>query len=562
MAVAEWKVAMNNRTSGILLHLTSLANKYLIGDLGPAAIAFADFLVESGQNCWQMLPIGPTGKLNSPYNATSGFAGNSLLISPELLMEGGLLGRQDVKLPVSWNEEIVTFSAAARSKLRWLKSAFMRFEKNNDSSQQSELDAFIDGESYWIEDFSLFSAIAVDEGTSNWTLWDRDVRMREPEAMLRARKHFASNMRYHQFIQWQFSVQWKALRAYCASKGICLVGDVPMFVAHHSADVWAHRELFKLDSYGNPAVVAGVPPDYFSRNGQVWGLPVYCWEELHAQKYGWWIERLQTACSRFDLNRLDHFIGFVRTYEVPSQARTAANGRYQPGGGGAFFQAVREALGGFLPFIADDLGAKTPEVEALMQQFQIPGMRVLQFEAGTALETGSLPSENYPASSWVYTGTQDNDTTMGWYLALAAKQREALRVQLRTSEQDVVWAIIREALISRAETAMIPAQDLLGLGSAARMNFPGTLKGNWKWRLKNGALTKELAQELKSITASSERWGGGQPGPTRQSLENDLKPGIAEEAYAIYERGGRQNGHAVQDWLRAEQVLQSASHRT
>jgi 4-alpha-glucanotransferase len=518
---------MNERASGILLHPTSLSNPYPIGDLGPAATAFVDFMVESGQRWWQMLPIGPAGEANSPYRSPSAFGGNPLLVSPDRLVEEGLLGRQDIEPPILWGEGTVNFPAAARSKLRWLKKAFEHFEKNRHGGRQSELDAFARAESFWLEDFSLFSAIQEKEGTSDWTRWSQELRTRQPEALLRAQKYFAHDIRYHQFVQWQFSVQWEELRAYCASQGIWLIGDVPLFVAHQSADVWAHPGLFKLDADGNPTVVAGVPPDFFSKTGQVWGVPVYRWEALQKQKYSWWIERLRTAFRRFDVNRLDHFIGFVRTYEVPAQAKTALNGQYQPGGGASFFQAVREAFG-CLPLIADDLGATTPEVVALLDQLQIPGTRVLQFELGSNLETNSVPSEQHPAKSVVYTGTHDNDTTAGWYRKLPSTQREALQKQLGANNPDVVWAMIREALASQADTAIVPAQDLLELGSEARMNFPGIEQGNWQWRLKHGALTEELAQKLRSITATYGRLGS-KLHPTSGCQEDDTKLQIATE---------------------------------
>jgi 4-alpha-glucanotransferase len=518
---------MSQRASGILLHLTSLSNPYPIGDLGPAATAFVDFMVESGQRWWQMLPIGPAGGDNSPYRSPSAFGGNPLLISPDRLLEQGLLSSQDVELPISRDEGNVDYPAATRTKLQWLRKAFEHFEKNRHSGQQSELDAFVRTESFWLEDFSLFSAIQEKEDTSDWTRWGQELRTRHPEAVLRAQNYFAYDIRYHQFVQWQFSLQWGELRAYCASKGIGLIGDVPLFVAHQSADVWSHPGLFKLAADGRPMVVAGVPPDYLSKTGQVWEVPVYRWEALQKQKYSWWIERLRMAFRRFDVNRLDHFIGFVRTYEVPAQAKTAVNGQYQPGGGASFFAAVREALG-CLPLIADDLGATSPEVVALLDQLQIPGTHVLQFEFGSNLETGSVPSEPHPAKSVVYTGTHDNDTTAGWYWKLPLTQRKALRLRLRANDHEIVWAMIREALASPSDTAIVPAQDLLDLGSDARMNFPGIEQGNWQWRLKHGVLTGDLAQKLRSVTTAYGRLGR-ELHPTFACQENDSTLQIAAE---------------------------------
>jgi 4-alpha-glucanotransferase len=551
---------MNPRTSGILLHLTSLSNPYPIGDLGPAAAAFVDFMVQSGQRWWQMLPIGPAGEENSPYKSPSAFGGNPLLVSPDRLVEQGILGRQDIGLPISGREGKVNYPAAARLKVRLLRTAFEHFEKSSHDGRQSELNAFAQAESFWLDDFSLFSAIQGSEGTSDWTRWNQALRTRQPDAVIRAQKYFASDIRFHQFVQWQFSVQWKALRAYCTSKGIRLIGDVPLFVAHQSADVWAHPRLFKLNADGNPTVVAGVPPDYFSKTGQQWGLPVYRWEALQAQNYRWWIERLRTAFGRFDATRLDHFIGFVRTYEVSPQAKTAVNGQYQPGGGDAFFEAARKALG-VLPLIADDLGAATPEVMDLLGKLQIPGTRVLQFEFGSNLEANSAPPKRPPVKSVVYTGTHDNDTTAGWYGKLPDRQREALQKQLRAGGREVVWAMIREVLASQADTAITPAQDLLELGSEARMNFPGIAKGNWRWRLKDGALTQELAQRLQSMTTRYARLGSGEHRPTSRCQENDPTPQIAKRAYELYERRGRQNGQTVQDWLQAEREITMEANR-
>ena len=542
---------MNQRASGILLHPSSLSNAYPIGDLGPAATAFVDFMFTSGQRRWQMLPIGPTGGENSPYQSSSAFAGNPLLISPDRLVEQGFLNRQEIVLPISKDAGSVNYSEAARLKLGWLKKAFEHFEKNRHSGRQSEFDAFARAESFWLENFSLFSASQENEGTADWTRWKKELRTRQPDAILRAQKHFADEIRYHQFVQWQFSMQWKELRTYCASKGIQLIGDIPLFVAHHSADVWAHPELFKLDADGNPTVVAGVPPDYFSKTGQLWGLPVYRWEALQAQNYCWWIERLRMAFTRFNVNRLDHFIGFVRTYEVSAQSKTALNGKYLPGGGAAFFNAIRKALGP-LPFIADDLGVSSPEVVVLLDQFQIPGTRVLQFEFGSELQTNSDPPTPHPLKTVVYTGTHDNNTTAGWYKKLPGPQREVLRKRLGANDAEIVWAIIREALASSANTAIVPAQDLLELGPAARMNFPGMAKGNWGWRLQDGALTENLAQRLRSLTMEYGRLMDDNPIPPATFQKDSLISQIAKRAYELYERRGLQSGQPDQDWLQAE----------
>ena len=495
---------VNRRSSGILLHPTSLSNAYPVGDLGPAANAFADFLASSGQRWWQMLPIGPGGGGDSPYQSMSAFAGSPLLLSPERLVEQGFLEQREIETPMFGSTGKVNYPAAARLKLPWLRRAFDHFESAGHCRGRSDFATFAQAESFWLEDFSLFSGIQESEGTPNWTRWSQELRVRASDALGRAQKHFAREIRFHQFVQWQFSVQWSELRAYCTSKGIRLIGDVPLFVAHQSADVWAHPELFKLDAAGNPTVVAGVPPDYFSTTGQVWGVPVYRWDTLEGQNYRWWIDRLRTAFDRFDANRLDHFIGFVRTYEVPAHAKTAEDRHYQPGGGAAFFEAARGALG-VLPFIADDLGATTPEVVNLLDHFEIPGTRVLQFEYGAHPEANPVLPEPHPAKSVVYTGTHDNDTTEGWYRKLPYAHRKALRERLGANDGEVTWAMIQAAMGSEADTAIVPAQDLLELGSDARMNFPGIAEGNWQWRLQDGALTEKLAHRLQRVTAAGGR---------------------------------------------------------
>jgi 4-alpha-glucanotransferase len=355
-------------------------------------------------------------------------------------------------------------------------------------------------------------------------------------------------------------VQWNELRAYCSSKGIRLIGDIPLFVAHQSADVWTHPELFKLDANGNSAVVAGVPPDYFSKTGQVWHVPVYQWEAHKKQHYRWWIERLKTAFDRFDVNRLDHFIGFIRTYEVPAQSCTALDGQYQQGGGASFFQAVREALG-LLPLIADDLGATTSEVVTLLNKLHIPGTRVLQFEIGKKLAASSVLPGYHPVESVVYTGTHDNDTTAGWCKKLPSAQYEALQTHLRPINREVVWAMICEALASQSDIAIVPAQDLLELGSEARMNFPGIEKGNWQWRLKNGALTQKIAKRLRGITITNGRLGSGESSRTHRCQEETPAPQIEKRAYELYERRGCQNGQSVQDWLYAEREITMETKR-
>ena len=545
---------MNERASGILLHPTSLFNRFPIGDLGPAATAFVDFLVKGGQRWWQMLPIGPTGWSDSPYQSTSAFAGNPLLLSPDRLMEKGFLDRLDIQFSPLSDLGMVDYAAAIKLKLGLLKKAFECFKKNTNRPGRQEFDSFVDVEQDWLEDFSLFSAIREKERTSDWTRWGQEIRTRRPEALVRVKKDLADDILYHKFVQWQFSTQWNELRSYCISKGLALIGDIPLFVAFQSADVWAHPGLFKLGEDGSPAVVAGVPPDYFSKTGQVWGVPVYNWVELQKQNYGWWIERLRTAFGRFDLNRLDHFIGFVRTYEVPAHAKTAEEGRYQLGGGAFFLKSAREVFGP-LPLIAEDLGIITTEVAALRDQFKLPGTRVLQFELEPNLNNDSFRVEQHPENSVVYTGTHDNDTTAGWYRMLPVSQRETLRKRLAVNEKDVVWGMIHEAFASNAKTAIIPMQDILELGSEARMNYPGTAEGNWGWRLKEGELTPELAQRILNLTEVTGRLVGWVSRLAKRPSDDDRTTGIAKSAQELYERHGCGKGQGNEDWFGAEREM-------
>jgi len=489
---------LDERCSGVLLHPTSLHNRFPIGDLGPAAYAFIDFLAQSGQRWWQMLPVGPPGDGHSPYHAMSAFAGSPLLISPEMLFEQAWLNRGDIE-PLGRSSGNINYRRVWRWKMQWLKKAYVRFQGARDKKPQTALEAFIRAESSWLNDFALFFAICEKAGTTDWTRWNPELRARQPAALARAKTDLAEELGLHTFIQWQFALQWQALKAYAARKKIDLIGDLPMFVALQSVDVWAHPELFKLNADGKPTVVAGVPPDYFSKTGQLWGNPIYRWDVLQQQNYAWWIERLRMSFRRFDGLRLDHFIGFVRSYEVPAGNRTAQNGQYRPGPGAHFFDVVEKALGS-APFIAEDLGSVTPEVEALRDQFRFPGMRVLQFEIHPGKDTEAFKPDHNPVHCVVYTGTHDNDTIVGWYRKLPTKQREWLAQKLGGREREIHWALIRVGEDSKAQTAVVPMQDLLGLGSEARMNVPGQPWGNWRWRLKSNALDRRLAQRLRQLT--------------------------------------------------------------
>jgi 4-alpha-glucanotransferase len=495
---------MLQRSAGILLHLSSLPNRFPIGDLGPAATVFVDFMRKSGLRWWQMLPVGPTGEDNSPYQPASAFGGNPLLLSLERLVEQGFLDKKDIVKSAINNEDKVNYRNARHFKIKLLKKAFKNFENKNQALLTSELDAFARAEAAWLDDLALFSAIQENEGTADWTRWEPELRTRKAHAMLHAKKYFAKDIRYYQFVQWQFALQWKAFWAYCNAKGVGLIGDLPLFVAHQSADVWANPEIFKLDAKGRSKVVAGVPPDYFSRTGQIWHMPVYRWDVLKKQHYAWWIQRLQINLQRFDILRLDHFIGLIRHYEIPAQAKTAIKGKYHSTAGVPFFKAVYKALGA-LPFIAEDLGVVTRKVENLRKRFKLPGTKVLQFELEATLQAEKPPPHNFPIKSVIYTGTHDNDTSKGWYLKRTAAQRKTLCAQLHTSNRDFSWAMVSTALSAKSEIAIIPLQDILGLGSKARMNVPGTSKENWQWRFKKNVLTPDLAQKIRKLTRACKR---------------------------------------------------------
>ncbi|MFA6315885.1 MAG: 4-alpha-glucanotransferase [Elusimicrobiota bacterium] len=503
--------SLHERSSGVLLHLSSLPGLFGVGDLGPEAYAFVDFLAQARQRWWQMLPVSPEGPGDSPYHSTSAFAGNPLFISAEGLADAGLIDRKDAehgrKAP---SEGRADFGHAHAAKAKILKKAFSRFSSDG-GSRRHDLDAFCHASADWIEEFALFSALKRWHRGASWGSWDPDVRKRKPEALEAARKSLAKEIEYEKFLQFEFDRQWKALRAHAAEKGVGFIGDVPIYVSHDSADVWSRQELFFLDDEGRSTVVAGVPPDYFSKTGQLWGNPLYRWGVHHEQNYAWWLARLKKAFERFDVARLDHFIGFSRYWEIPGGSETAVGGRWVPGPGEEFFRHAMTALpGGQL--IAEDLGVVTDEVVRLRDTFGFPGMRVLQFGFGSDGTNIHLP-HNFTANSVVYTGTHDNDTATGWFFGeeapAEAKRHEAYKRErafalayMNSDGWEVHWDLIRLASSSIAKTAIFPAQDLLGLGDATRMNRPGKTEGNWLWRLGPGALTTAIAGRLGDLTST------------------------------------------------------------
>jgi 4-alpha-glucanotransferase len=498
-----------HRSSGVLLHPTSLPGSFGIGEFGDQARAFVDFLRTSGQGLWQVLPLGPTGFGNSPYQSLSAFAGNTLLIDPHQLVADGLLAAKDVAGP-SFPENRVEFELVRQFKEELLGKAYENFKREPARELGAEFDSFRGVSAWWLDDYALFGALKDAHGGSAWTSWDRELSQRQPGALENARAELRDRIAAQKFFQFLFFRQWQALRAYCRASDVRIIGDLPIFVAHDSADVWVHREYFKLDDSGQPTAVAGVPPDYFSETGQLWGNPVYDWEHTRRVGFRWWIDRVRFALEQFDLLRLDHFRGFAAGWEIPAGEPTAQNGRWVPAPGRELFAALTRELGD-LPIIAENLGVITPDVESLRSEFGFPGMRVLQFAFGSDAANVHLP-HNYPRDVTVYTGTHDNDTTAGWFAGLSQSdanqaERDFCLEYLGSDGRDIHWDFIRAALASVADTAIIPLQDVLGLGNEARMNLPASHEGNWMWRFKAERLTDEIAGKLRRW---SELYGRGQ----------------------------------------------------
>ena len=486
------------RSSGVLLHPTSLPGRFGIGDLGPEARGFVDFLAEAGQTVWQVLPLGPTGYGDSPYQCFSAFAGNPLLVNLEALAADGLLDAGDLTSAPSFPGTHVDFGAVIPWKRALLERAAERFRAHGTPALQGEFGAWCTRNASWLGDFALFMALKDAHGGAPWCEWPAALRGREPAALAAARERLANGMHAHRFAHWTFFRQWSALRAYAHGKGIAIMGDAPIFVAYDSADVWARPELFHLDAAGRPTVVAGVPPDYFSETGQLWGNPLYRWDVLAAEGYAWWIARVRALLEVVDRVRLDHFIGFTRCWEVPADAPDARAGRFAPGPGAELFVAIESSLGK-LPIVAEDLGVLTPEVAALRDRFSFPGMKILQFAFGGESNSAFLP-HTYAANCVVYTGTHDNDTTAGWWAAAAENERDFLQRYLAREVHEPAWELLRLGMASVADSFLAPAQDLLSLGTEARMNFPGKPAGNWSWRVPEGALDHALAARLLALT--------------------------------------------------------------
>jgi 4-alpha-glucanotransferase len=491
-----------------------LPGRYGIGDLGRAAFEFVDFLEETGQSLWQVLPLGPTGYGDSPYQCFSAFAGNPLLVSPEALVEDGLLDEGDLDGAPDFPPGRVDYGPVIDFKHALLAKAHANFVRNGSDEAKDGYLIFTEQADWWLDDYAVYRAIKDSHGGREWTRWNPYLRDREDNAMHYFRENHAVEIGARKFYQYLFFKQWMALAKYANDHGVKIIGDVPIFVAHDSADVWANRDLFHLDDEGNPTKVAGVPPDYFSETGQLWGNPLYRWDVIKKRKYQWWIERIRQTLSVVDIIRLDHFRGFEKNWSVPAAEKTAINGEWEEGPGADLFVAIREAftkVEGDLPIIAEDLGVITPEVVALRDQFGFPGMQILQFAFGTDPQADEFKPYNFKRNSVVYTGTHDNDTTVGWFSSEGAGdstrshdevsgERSLALKYVGTDGSEINWDFIRLALASVAGTAIIPLQDVLGCGNEARMNVPARESGNWAWRFMADQLTPEIRSRLGEMT--------------------------------------------------------------
>jgi 4-alpha-glucanotransferase len=491
------------RASGILVHPTSFPGRFGVGDLGPDAIKMLDFLHHARQRMWQVLPLGPTGYGSSPYALLSAFAGNPLLISPERLLEDDLLALADLEDAPVGREDRVDYGTVIPWKSKLLRASYMRYERVASATLRAEFAAFCAAQSDWLDEYALFMALKDNHDGAAWTHWAAPFTRRDPEALAEAREELAGEIALHRYTQFLFSRQWGALRKEARKRGISIIGDLAIFVAHDSADVWANQRYFKLDRRGEPLVVAGVPPDYFSPTGQRWGNPLYRWDALAADGYAWWIARARHALEQADIVRLDHFRGFEACWEIPGDKLTAEGGCWMEGPGVALFEAIQNALGE-TPFIAEDLGVITPAVDALRERFGFPGMRVMQFGFDEGPKSQHLP-HHASANCALYTGTHDNDTSAGWFATLKASRRAYTLRYLNTDAAHVPMAMIRAAQASVARLVIAPLQDVLGLGSQSRMNFPSHMDGNWEWRCPARLLMDDVADQLAQFATLYDR---------------------------------------------------------
>jgi 4-alpha-glucanotransferase len=492
------------RASGVLLHPTSLPGPYGIGDLGPSAFRFIDWLADSGTRLWQILPLGPTGYGDSPYQCFSAFAGNPYLINPDFLLRDELLHPNDLIEIPDFDAERVDYGRIIPWKLNLVERAFIRF-KSAPLPVRQEYDRFSAENVSWLPDYALFMALKEANGGGAWGGWPEPLRKRDPLALAEAARKHADAIERFSFYQFVFARQWSALREYAHQREIQIIGDIPIFVAYDSADVWANPELYYLDEARLPTVVAGVPPDYFSQTGQLWGNPLYRWDLLKNRNYDWWVARFRSTLKQVDIVRLDHFRGFAGYWEIPAGNLTAEKGRWVPGPGEDFLASIRSALsetssaaGSELPIIAEDLGEITPDVIELRDKFDLPGMKILQF-GFTGPDNKFLPHNYATVNCVAYTGTHDNDTARGWLETAPEHERDFARRYLSTDGRNFPWELTRAVWASVAVFAIAPLQDLLGLGTEARMNFPSKLGGNWNWRVREEQLSLALQGQLREI---------------------------------------------------------------
>ena len=491
---------MFERSSGILFHPTSLPGKYGIGTLGKEAYAFIDFLKKSRQKLWQIFPLGPTGYGDSPYQSFSSFAGNPYLIDFDLLIEAHLLSEEDLRdVFFGDNEEYIDYGAVYNQKYPLLRKAYENFKSSDNHEMRENLEHFKRENASWLNDYSLYISLKNHFNGLPWNEWAHDIKNREHGAMEHYRNELADDIEYHNFIQFLFFKQWGDVKRYANENGIKIIGDIPIFVAADSSDAWANPEIFLFDEERKPVKVAGVPPDYFSATGQLWGNPLYNWQKLKETNYSWWVERVRANLSTCDIIRIDHFRGFEAYWAVPYGDDTAINGQWEPGPGIDLFNAIKSQLGE-LPIIAEDLGLMTQGVIDLREATGFPGMKILGFAFDSGEENDYLP-HTYTKNCVVYTGTHDNDTLIGWFQKAKEEDRQFARDYLNSrSDDEIHWNAIRGAWSSVANMAISPVQDFLGLGSEARINTPGVAAGNWQWRLRHGVLTDELAERIAKLT--------------------------------------------------------------
>ncbi len=490
------------RASGILLHPISLPGPFGIGDLGSQAYRFVDFLATTGQHLLQILPLGPLGYGNSPYQCLSAIAGNPLLINPEVLVEEGLLKPTDLESILAFPQDRVDYETVKQFKKHILKTSFTVFQKIK-KGQREPFEIFCEDNRAWLDVYAMFMSLREAHGFRAWNTWEPGIRKRQPKVLEVWERKLQNEILFHKYQQYQFFKQWHKLKKYCNDLEIKLIGDIPMFVSIDSDTVWSHPDAFYLDSEGIPTAVGGVPPDYFSKTGQLWGSPLYRWEIMEQDGYAWWAERFEAILRLVDIVRLDHFRGFESYWEVAADCKTSMKGQWIPGPGAELFEHVRKRLGAF-PVIAEDLGNITPEVDNLRDKLEFRGTRVLQFAFGANGSSRHKP-HNYPRNCVAYTGTHDNNTAVGWFSELKKTEAcEALRY-MGSNGREVNWDLIRLAMMSCADTVIIPLQDVLGLGGEARMNRPGTVTGNWRWRFTPDMLTDNIKIRLKELTELYER---------------------------------------------------------